>query len=132
MSTIKSKLLFVILVISLSATVGSAQDTSSTTPAVSPAPATAPGPDPALSMNQILDKIIQREAIVASKMRAFHPLVETYLQELEHDDELAFTPAADHYFLGKLHLGTQVTDRSLLDQGSKAWAVPLPSKICTQ
>jgi hypothetical protein len=89
--------------------------------AVAPPP---PAPDSGLTMSQVVDRIIQREAMVARKMKDFHPLVETYLQQLQPDQELAFTPAGDQYFLGKLYLGTQVTDRSLLDQGSKAWAVP--------
>ena len=44
-------------------------------------------------MSQIIDRVIGREAILASKMRGLHPLVETYLQSLDKDDDLAFHPS---------------------------------------
>src|SRR5690348_14103422 len=54
------------------------------------------------SASQILDRIIGREALMATKMRNMHPVVETYIQNLDKDNELAFRPVNDTYFLGKL------------------------------
>ena len=51
--------------------------------------------------NQIIDKIVAKEAALGATMKEMHPLVETYLQTLEKDDELAFHPTGDQYFLGK-------------------------------
>ena len=56
-------------------------------------PATTPAaPPPAASldasMNQIIDKICTREAALAARMKNLTPIVETYLQTLDKDDEL--------------------------------------------
>ena len=51
---------------------------------------------------------------MATRMRTLHPLVETYLQSLDKDDELAFRPTGDKYFLGKLDFSIEIRERSLL------------------
>src|SRR5438309_972482 len=54
------------------------------------------------AVNQMVEKIVAREAALAATMKGMHPLVETYIQTLDKDDELAFHPTGDQYFLGKL------------------------------
>ena len=54
------------------------------------------------AVNQIVEKVIARETALGGTMRDMHPLVETYLQNLDKDDDLAFRPTGDQYFLGKL------------------------------
>src|SRR5437867_807286 len=81
--------------------------------AAQPAPA-APASSESTSINQVLDKITGREAEMAAKMRGLHPLVETYLQNLDKDNELTFQPTADKYFLGKLDFDAEGKEHSLL------------------
>jgi hypothetical protein len=71
-------------------------------------------------VNKILDRMIDRELALVGKMRELHPLVETYLQNLDSDDELAFHPVSDQYFIGKLDLNTQAKERLLRKNGSVA------------
>jgi Peptidase family M48 len=80
------------------------------------APATAPAPAGAAdtAVSQILDKVIGREAILAAKMKQLHPLVETYLQDLDKDDDLAFRPVGDKYFLGKLDFLAEDKEHSFM------------------
>src|SRR5437868_5837397 len=67
------------------------------------------------AVNQMIDKIIAKENALGQAMRNMHPLVETYVQSLDKDDELAFHPTGDRYFLGKLDFNTEaITQRSLL------------------
>src|SRR5436190_1846797 len=67
--------------------------------------ATQPDPNAAsntTAVNSLIDKIVGREAVLGTKMRGLHPIVETYLQSLSKDETLTFKPAGDRYFLGKL------------------------------
>ena len=66
------------------------------------------------SVSQILDRVVGREAILASKMRSMHPIVETYLQSLDKDDTLAFRPVSDQYFLGKLDFNAEEREHSFI------------------
>ncbi|HSU87485.1 MAG TPA: hypothetical protein VLL56_01535, partial [Terriglobia bacterium] len=68
------------------------------------------------AVNQMIDKIIAKENALGQAMRNMHPLVETYVQSLDKDDELAFHPTGDRYFLGKLDFNPEaITQRSLLN-----------------
>jgi hypothetical protein len=79
-------------------------------PAAAPA---APAADNS-AMNQIVDRIIARELVLVSTMRNMHPLVETYLQTLDKDNDLQFRPSGDEYFLGKLDFAAEDKEHSLL------------------
>jgi hypothetical protein len=79
---------------------------------------TAPGGS--ASMSQILDRIIGREALMATKMRNSHPVVETYIQNLDKDNELAFRPVGDTYFLGKLDFKAEDKEHTFLKKGGVA------------
>ena len=39
-------------------------------------------------------------------MRKFTPLVETYIQNVQHDPDFGTSPEKDHYFLGRLELAS--------------------------
>ena len=56
------------------------------------APAAAPKITGAEAASQIIDKVIEREKALAERMNNYHPLVETYIQNLDKDNELAFVP----------------------------------------
>lgn len=58
-------------------------------------------------LNKIVDSMIDRELTLSSKMLGFHPLVETYLQNLDTDTELIFRPVSDRYLIGKLDLNAR-------------------------
>ncbi len=78
-------------------------------------------------ISQIVDRAIGREATLVQRLRGLHPLVETYLQSLDKDDELAFSPTGDRYFLGKLDFAIEMREKSLL--GKPGWAKSLTNKI---
>lgn len=56
------------------------------------------------SLDQVLDRIVDREQGTLDRLRNYEPLVETYLQSVKRDGELGFVPVKDQYFLGRLQL----------------------------
>src|SRR6185437_4216568 len=77
------------------------QPVSTTTPAVAVEPAPARTP---VSIDQVVDQIIEREHALIQFLKDRTPLVETYLQNLQPDAKLGSVPKEDHYFLGRLDL----------------------------
>ena len=41
----------------------------------------------AATLNQVLDRVVQREHFFMAQMRHMHPMVETYLQDLKNDSQ---------------------------------------------
>ena len=81
-------------------------------------PPAAPMPSPDSSaLGQIIERVMAREAALTERMRNLHPVVETYIQSLDKDDDLTFKPKGDAYFLGKLDLKDQKKQQSMLDSG---------------
>ena len=70
----------------------------------------------AATMDQVVDRTIQREHSLMSLLRTRTPLVETYLQNLQRDAQLGATPKDDRYFLGRLDLATSVERRDYLSK----------------
>src|SRR5882762_7654170 len=89
---------------------------------------TAPAPDPQLSnrdtasqqasssaasLDQVIDRAVEREHFFNAQMKQLHPLVETYLQNLKDDKDLNTTvPTSDLYFLGRLDMTNGADDRT--------------------
>jgi hypothetical protein len=73
-------------------------------------------PQTSLSADQILNKIIQTEAEFADKFSQFHPLVETYIQDLGPNQEVTFAPKTDNYFLGKLYFNASKREQSFFEE----------------
>jgi len=73
----------------------------STTPGLALAPQTPRAP---ISVDQVVDAIIEREHALIQFLHDRTPLVETYLQNLQPDTKLGAIPKEDHYFLGRLDL----------------------------
>jgi len=108
-----------------------AQDsTPSTSPSVDPpatgspapgsevtkqAPATAAPPSPT-SLNDVLDRVVQREHLFLAQMRHMRPMLETYLQYLKNDSEGNTSPVKDLYFLGRLDMTDGPEDVSFTGQ----------------
>jgi len=76
---------------------------------------------PQLSAEQILERIVAQERQLNQAMSSYTPLVETYIQTLEPDQEVGGTrPKSDRYFLGKLDMSKGLTRSAFLNE--KAFA----------
>ncbi len=78
---------------------------SASTSAVSVPPAT---------MDEVVDRTIEREHALMKMLRTRTPFVETYLQNLKYDRQVGPVPVQDHYFLGRMDLGESVERRDYL------------------
>ena len=67
-----------------------------------------------VSIDQVVDQIIEREHALISFLKNRTPLVETYLQNLTPDVKLGATPKEDHYFLGRLDMAETIDRRDYL------------------
>jgi len=76
----------------------------------------APMPAPSMSLNEVLDRVVQREHFFLAQMRHMHPLVETYLQDLKNDSAGNPVPIKDKYFLGRLDMSEGPEDTSFVGQ----------------
>jgi hypothetical protein len=83
---------------------------------VAPASAAKPVSSSPLTLDQVVDRMIQREHALMSFLRTRTPLVETYLQNLKRDPELGAVPKDDRYFLGRLDLASAVERRDYLSK----------------
>ncbi len=96
-----------------SSTPGS-QATASTAPA--PTPSALPQPT---TMDQVVDRFIEREHGLMKALSNRTPVVETYLQNLSADPQLGPVPSADHYFLGRMDMGESVDRKDYLKEQNK-------------
>lgn len=65
----------------------------------------------ALTVSQVVDRFMAREAALLQTMSKFHPVVETYFQSTRPDEDLGSAPAGDQYFLGRLDLSDGISER---------------------
>src|ERR1700687_1662134 len=95
----------------------SANAQQSANPAASarPAPASARF-TPSTTMDQVVDRAVDREHALMAMLKTRTPLVETYLQNLKFDRQLGPVPVQDHYFLGRMDLGENVDRRDYLSR----------------
>jgi hypothetical protein len=80
---------------------------------------TAPAPTPSLlppptTMDQVVDRSIEREHALMKALSRLTPVVETYLQNLSADPQLGSVPSGDHYFLGRMDMGESVDRKDYL------------------
>jgi len=94
-------------------TVSSSSDSPSVTSASVNSAPVAGSPK---TMEQVVDRAIQREHALMGLLRNRTPLVETYLQNLKRDSELGAAPKDDRYFLGRLDLAANVERRDYLSK----------------
>lgn len=73
-----------------------------------------PSPQPT-SFDQVMDRVMDREAQFTNSMRNYTPIVETYIQNMQPDKELGAVPKSDQYFLGRLKFDGKVDQRSFLN-----------------
>jgi hypothetical protein len=113
-----------LLLLALGGALAAAQDSASrvgqseTTalPTVSSAPAPAQSAPPAATLNDVMDRVVQREHYFMAQMRHMHPMVETYLQDLKNDADGHPDPVKDQYFLGRLDMSDGPEDVSFVGQ----------------
>jgi hypothetical protein len=84
-----------------------------TTPAQSSPTVQAPA---GITLNDVLDRVVQREHLFMAQMRHMHPMVETYLQNLKNDDGGNVVPVKDQYYLGRLDMSDGPEDVSFVGQ----------------
>ncbi len=75
------------------------------------------------SLDQVVDRIVSREAATVNAVKQYTPLVETYIQNLRPDDKLGEVPAGDNYFLGRAELDKGIELRSLTEKTGRAHKV---------
>jgi hypothetical protein len=68
----------------------------------------------AKTVDEAVDRIIARERDEVTTIERFHPVVETYIQDMKPDPNMGNVPAGDHYLLGQADLSNGVVDHSLL------------------
>ncbi len=64
-----------------------------------------------VTMDQVVDRVIEREKGLIKMLTPRTPVVETYLQNLTQDPQLGPIPKDDRYFLGRMDLSDSI-DRS--------------------
>ena len=82
-----------------------------TQPAQPPATMAAP-----TTMDQVVDRFIDREHGLMKMLSTRTPVVETYLQNLTADPQLGPVPSEDHYFLGRMDMGETVDRKDYLKE----------------
>lgn len=92
------------------------QSEVTTSPTVSTAPAAPQTAPPAATLNDVMDRVVQREHYFMAQMRHMHPMVETYLQDLKNDADGHAEPVKDQYFLGRLDMAEGPEDVSFVGQ----------------
>lgn len=85
---------------------------------------TRPSAEPAKNFDEVIDRAINRERILISKLRGKEPVIETYIQEVKSDSELGTVPEHDYYYLGKLDMTKGMIHASFLQTGSGVKKVP--------
>src|SRR5260370_6191997 len=87
---------------------------SSSSPATAQTPASAV--PPSTTMDQVVDRAVEREHALMEMLKTRTPLVETYLQNLKFDPQFGPAPVQDHYFLGRMDLRESVDRRDYLSK----------------
>jgi hypothetical protein len=75
-----------------------------------------PKPSSALSFDQTVDRVVERERGFVVTMKRMHPLAETYIQNLREDNDHDVESVSDQYFLGRLDLNNGVRDATFQGQ----------------
>lgn len=71
---------------------------------------------PAITLDQVIERILTQEQTEMRMLREYSPLVETYIQNLRPDEELGLVPNGDIYFLGRAQLKSGVNLVPFTDQ----------------
>src|SRR5262252_3583918 len=102
---------WMVLVLFVTVTMAVAQQPAASAPQNSQPAAAAQPQGPPTTMDQVVDRTIQREQALIKFLAPRTPVVETYLQNLTQDTQLGPVPVDDRYFLGRMDLSDSI-DRS--------------------
>src|SRR6202790_4943398 len=72
------------------------------------------------AVDQVVDRIISQEQAEMNSLRAYSPMVETYIQNLKGDKDMGAVPAGDKYFMGRAVLAKGVDLEPLTDGGDNS------------
>jgi Peptidase family M48 len=86
---------------------------NATAPSTAPPPVVTAAPT---TMDQVVDRAIEREHGLIVMLKTRTPLVETYLQNVKFDPQMGPTPREDHYFFGRLDLSDSVDREDYLSR----------------
>jgi Peptidase family M48 len=70
------------------------------------------------TMDQVVDRLVEREHDLIKMLETRTPVVETYLQNLRLDPQLGAVPKDDRYFLGRMDLAESIDRRDFLKETS--------------
>jgi hypothetical protein len=121
-----SRALFGVFTVGLVAGQNAAPAAQPLTPAQSVSAVSTPKP---IAFDDLVDSAIQQERRMIDLLRNFKPIVETYIQEQQHDSALRTSPKDDDYFLSRLNLaGDAVTTSAFADEKhwKLGWKMKLP------
>ena len=90
-----------------------AQQSASPAASASIAPASATSTT-STTMDQVVDRAVEREHALMEMLKTRTPFVETYLQDLKFRPQEGPAPAQDHYFLGRMDLSESMSRRDYL------------------
>jgi hypothetical protein len=91
------------------------------------APSAGPSSAPSTSLDKVIDKALEQERALTKTMAGLKPLIETYMQNMEAHPDLGAVPKSDKYFLGKLDLGRESGQKSLLPESG--WVNTLGQRV---
>jgi peptidase M48-like protein len=73
---------------------------------------------PSMSLDKIMDRVIDREHAFMDNLKQLHPLAETYIQNMREDSQHNVTPISDAYFFGRLDL-VKTTEEATFKKDTK-------------
>src|SRR5260370_7701404 len=80
-------------------------------------------------LNEIIDRMIQREHDEIAAFDLYSPIMETYIQEVKPDAEMGIVPSSDYYFLGQADFRGRLKVHSMTEssrKGSCMWSFDPP------
>src|SRR5450432_529929 len=95
------------------------QPPSAAQPPVAPPASTRPASAPPITMDQVVNRVVEREHALMEMLKTRTPVVETYLQDPKLDPQVGPAPVQDHYFLARMDLGETVDRRDYLTKGTR-------------
>jgi hypothetical protein len=92
------------------------QQPASAGPVVTSTPTPPPAVAAPTTMDQVVDRFIEREKGLIKMMAPRTPVVETYVQNLTQDSALGPVPSDDRYFLGRMDLSDSIDRNDYLKE----------------
>jgi hypothetical protein len=72
--------------------------------------------DSASAVDRLLDRVVERESALIDLLQMRTPIVETYIQEMPEAAGDDAHPVKDHYFLGKIKIGSSIEYMPLIER----------------